>query len=262
MDRSNINAAALRKRVDQLTETMATSFLHIMQSVSVKDNLEESAKDAGEEGAGDNGKEYGQIAEEEAKIKQHTTALIKAVQDTSLFIRELQELWLFGRLDTLQDPADAEASRARAAEIASMVEELAKVKMAAEDFAKEAGDVNKSPQINGHEVAQARPSDPPPPPNDTTDLLGHVEAEDAAKPKKKKKNKHNNRKKNKDKKPVPVSLVPYSSDSDSPATDTSPEEPTPAEVAGTLTSLSQSTQDSYVTARTGQTEEAYFSALE
>jgi hypothetical protein len=37
----------------------------------------------------------------------------------------LQELWLFGGLDTLSNPADEEASRARAVKVAEMVARLA-----------------------------------------------------------------------------------------------------------------------------------------
>jgi len=38
----------------------------------------------------------------------------------------LQELWLFGGLDTLSDPADEEANRTKALAVAEMIEALAK----------------------------------------------------------------------------------------------------------------------------------------
>jgi hypothetical protein len=44
----------------------------------------------------------------------------------STLIRDLQELWLFGGLDTLTDPADKEADKAKALGIAAMIEALAK----------------------------------------------------------------------------------------------------------------------------------------
>lgn len=44
-----------------------------------------------------------------------------------MFIRDLQELWLFGSLDTLTDKADEEADRARAEGIAGLIEKLAKL---------------------------------------------------------------------------------------------------------------------------------------
>ena len=43
-------------------------------------------------------------------------------------IRDLQELWLFGGLDTLTNPADEEANRAKALVVAEMIEALAKHK--------------------------------------------------------------------------------------------------------------------------------------
>lgn len=43
-------------------------------------------------------------------------------------IRELQELWLFGSLDTIADPADEQTNKAKALGIAAMVEALAKTK--------------------------------------------------------------------------------------------------------------------------------------
>lgn len=53
-------------------------------------------------------------------------AQVTAAQNTSVLIRDLQELWLFGSLDTLADPADDAADRAKALEIARLVEELAR----------------------------------------------------------------------------------------------------------------------------------------
>jgi hypothetical protein len=50
---------------------------------------------------------------------------IKTTQDLSTLIRDLQELWLFGGLDTLSDPADAEAARNKALQVAGMIEGLA-----------------------------------------------------------------------------------------------------------------------------------------
>jgi hypothetical protein len=40
----------------------------------------------------------------------------------------LQELWLFGGLDTLSDPADEEANRTKALAVADMIEALARQK--------------------------------------------------------------------------------------------------------------------------------------
>lgn len=45
-----------------------------------------------------------------------------------MLIRDLQELWLFGGLDTLQNPEDEEAQRMKAEEIAGIIEVLAQPK--------------------------------------------------------------------------------------------------------------------------------------
>lgn len=50
---------------------------------------------------------------------------IKTAQELSTFIRDLQELWLFGGLDTLAEKEDEEATRARAVQVAEMIEGLA-----------------------------------------------------------------------------------------------------------------------------------------
>lgn len=56
---------------------------------------------------------------------------VKTTQDLSTLIRDLQELWLFGGLDTLSDPADEEVNRTRAVEVAKLIEVLAKSKPSA-----------------------------------------------------------------------------------------------------------------------------------
>lgn len=53
---------------------------------------------------------------------------IKTTQDIATLIRDLQELWLFGGLDTLQNPADEETQRKKAAEVAGIIEVLAQQK--------------------------------------------------------------------------------------------------------------------------------------
>lgn len=47
-------------------------------------------------------------------------------------IRDLQELWLFGSLDTLVDPGDEQANREKAMEIARKIESLSKINMGEE----------------------------------------------------------------------------------------------------------------------------------
>ena len=55
-----------------------------------------------------------------------TLPQIKNAQDLSTMIRELQELWLFGSLDTLTDPADSAKDKEKALQISQLIETLAK----------------------------------------------------------------------------------------------------------------------------------------
>ncbi|KAJ4369535.1 hypothetical protein N0V86_009371 [Didymella sp. IMI 355093] len=50
------------------------------------------------------------------------------MDDIATLIRDLQELWLFGGLDTLQNTADEETQRKKAEEVAGMIEMLAQQK--------------------------------------------------------------------------------------------------------------------------------------
>lgn len=51
---------------------------------------------------------------------------IKTAQDLSTLIRDLQELWLFGGLDTLSGERDGEEAKKKAVEVAEMMEGLAR----------------------------------------------------------------------------------------------------------------------------------------
>ncbi|CAO2651693.1 Nn.00g042630.m01.CDS01 [Neocucurbitaria sp. VM-36] len=70
--------------------------------------------------------DYATSAHKELVIKEQAAGLIKTAQDISTLIRDLQELWLFGGLDTLSNPADEEANRVKAMAVAEMMEALAK----------------------------------------------------------------------------------------------------------------------------------------
>jgi hypothetical protein len=59
-----------------------------------------------------------------------------------MLIRDLQELWLFGSLDTLTDPADQEADKAKALEIARLIETLAKMPPKAHTRVERSGEHN------------------------------------------------------------------------------------------------------------------------
>ncbi|KAF1847293.1 uncharacterized protein K460DRAFT_279080 [Cucurbitaria berberidis CBS 394.84] len=70
--------------------------------------------------------DYATSAHKELVVKEQAAGLIKTAQDISTLIRDLQELWLFGGLDTLSNPADEEANRTKALAVAEMIEALAK----------------------------------------------------------------------------------------------------------------------------------------
>jgi hypothetical protein len=55
---------------------------------------------------------------------------VRSAEDIATLIRDLQEIWLFGGLDTLTDPVDAQAERDKALSLAAQIEVLARKKMA------------------------------------------------------------------------------------------------------------------------------------
>lgn len=60
-----------------------------------------------------------------------TEVQIKTTQDIATLIRSLQELWLFGGLDTLQNPADEETQRKKAEDVGNTIQVLAQQQPAA-----------------------------------------------------------------------------------------------------------------------------------
>lgn len=61
---------------------------------------------------------------------------IKTAQDISTLIRDLQELWLFGGLDTLKDDTEQEKDRQKAMQVAEMLEQLVKTSPVGNDTKK------------------------------------------------------------------------------------------------------------------------------
>ncbi|KAF1925682.1 uncharacterized protein M421DRAFT_423512 [Didymella exigua CBS 183.55] len=81
--------------------------------------------------------DYATSAARELTIREQTAGLIKTTQDIATLIRDLQELWLFGGLDTLQNPADEETQMKKAEEVAAIIEVLAQQKPAVKAKAEE-----------------------------------------------------------------------------------------------------------------------------
>ncbi|KAF1935341.1 hypothetical protein EJ02DRAFT_460475 [Clathrospora elynae] len=92
------------------------------------------------------GLDYATSAQRELVIREQTAGLIKTAQEISTLVRDLQELWLFGGLDTLSNPADEEANRKKALAVAEMIEGLAKQKPSA---SKENGVATVKEETNG-----------------------------------------------------------------------------------------------------------------
>ncbi|KAF2270307.1 hypothetical protein CC78DRAFT_611957 [Lojkania enalia] len=136
MDPSKSSAVELTKRVDDICNALIGHFHTIVFATKENADADHSA-----------------IAQNELTIVEKTNAMIQSTQDLSSLIRELQELWLFGGLDTLADPSDEETNKAKAQAIAKMIETIAKSKPAPEQNVQN----GESAQASGSEQAPAKP---------------------------------------------------------------------------------------------------------
>ncbi|KAK3214031.1 hypothetical protein GRF29_28g1843495 [Pseudopithomyces chartarum] len=107
MDSKQRNAAALHRRINDLVGEFSNQY-RAMLAIARED------EDA----------DFSQSAQKELAIKEGAVAIITAAQKMTMLIRDLQELWLFGGLDTLADAKDEEVERKKVAEVARMVEGL------------------------------------------------------------------------------------------------------------------------------------------
>ncbi|KAK7181787.1 hypothetical protein DPSP01_012534 [Paraphaeosphaeria sporulosa] len=107
MDPKQRNAHALRNRVNDLMNELLNQYRAILAVAREDENPD-----------------YSQSAQKELAIKEGAVAIVTAAQNMSMFIRDLQELWLFGGLETLADEKDAEVERQKALEVAGLVEGL------------------------------------------------------------------------------------------------------------------------------------------
>ncbi|KAF1829275.1 hypothetical protein BDW02DRAFT_574141 [Decorospora gaudefroyi] len=103
-----------------------TGYLSTMlRAVKLQDEVEHPIDETEDEAAKPT-LDYAVSAQRELVIREQTAGLIKTAQEISTLVRDLQELWLFGGLDTLSDPADEETNRTKALAVAEMIEALAK----------------------------------------------------------------------------------------------------------------------------------------
>ncbi|CAI6334397.1 unnamed protein product [Periconia digitata] len=140
MDPKHRNAAALHKRADDLIRLFLQNYQSILQrigpsSTSITSNNDTNNNNNDEDsskvrqGQGEETQRqtpYSEIAYRELSIKEDTMNIIKAAQSSSTLIRDLQELWLFGSLDTVADPADLIEEREMAIQIADVIAGLAR----------------------------------------------------------------------------------------------------------------------------------------
>ncbi|KAF2477609.1 uncharacterized protein BDR25DRAFT_2443 [Lindgomyces ingoldianus] len=115
MDPTKHNAAALHARVDKICNALIGHFANV--AGAVKEDDPKTKEDPKEN-------DYSSTAQKELTINEEIASFIRAGQDLSVLIRELQEVWLFGGLDTLIH--EAHTDEAKAFRIATLMEELAK----------------------------------------------------------------------------------------------------------------------------------------
>ncbi|KAK7551230.1 mediator complex, subunit Med22 [Phyllosticta citricarpa] len=111
MDVSQRNAAALQERVMKLATALVKRFENIVALAS---------PDA---------KDFNTTASKKFQMEVETAALIRATEDILTLTRQMQELWLFGQLNTVDKDGKAkEISQVEedARAIAAAVEQLAK----------------------------------------------------------------------------------------------------------------------------------------
>jgi hypothetical protein len=65
-----------------------------------------------------------EAAHNELRIKEESAALIRSARDMATLIRDLQELWLSGHLDTLAEPVDEQETKEKALRVAEQIEAL------------------------------------------------------------------------------------------------------------------------------------------
>ncbi|KAF1968441.1 hypothetical protein BU23DRAFT_572343 [Bimuria novae-zelandiae CBS 107.79] len=109
MDTKSRNAAALHKRINDLISDFTNQYRALLAIAREDDDPD-----------------FSQSAQKELAIKEGALAIVTAAQNTTVLVRDLQELWLFGGLDTLKGPRDVEGEREKVAEVAGAVETLVK----------------------------------------------------------------------------------------------------------------------------------------
>ncbi|KAK4502584.1 hypothetical protein PRZ48_006010 [Zasmidium cellare] len=75
----------------------------------------------------------------EYQIKTETSALIRAAEDVQTFIRQLQEMWLFGQLNTIGESKVQQQTDENAKIVADLLKQLTEKQIAGDQAASAAG---------------------------------------------------------------------------------------------------------------------------
>ncbi|KAK1813162.1 hypothetical protein LTR12_012486 [Friedmanniomyces endolithicus] len=117
MDASLRNRPALEARIEKLRDQLVARFHTIVNLAAVS------------------GKDRNNTAITQYHIQTETAALITTAENAQSLIRQLQEMWLFGQLDTLGDSKARQQSDEDARSIALLLKQLAASQQPAVDHA-------------------------------------------------------------------------------------------------------------------------------
>ncbi|CZT14871.1 uncharacterized protein RCC_00809 [Ramularia collo-cygni] len=123
MDASLRNTEALKSRIDYLQNNLARRFENLISLATIQ--------------RGDRA----DSAVTQYSMKTETAGLIRAAEEIQTLIRQMQEMWLFGRLSTLEDSkAKAEVDET-AKEVAELVRKLTEASETPDNVESDAKDV-------------------------------------------------------------------------------------------------------------------------
>ncbi|KAF2163379.1 hypothetical protein M409DRAFT_26415 [Zasmidium cellare ATCC 36951] len=108
-------------RIDKLQEDLVRRFQKLLELSAV------------------NRKDRSVTAVTEYQIKTETSALIKTAEDVQTLIRQLQEMWLFGQLNTLGESKVQQQTDENAKVVADLLKQLTEKQVAGEQAASAAG---------------------------------------------------------------------------------------------------------------------------
>ncbi|KAF2154816.1 hypothetical protein K461DRAFT_275976 [Myriangium duriaei CBS 260.36] len=115
------NTPALLAKIDQLRNSLIKRFENLIELAAI----EKSDRNT--------------TALHEFQSQVETAGLIRATEDVLSLIRQMQELWLYGQLNTLEVSDAQERVDAQAAEVANLLQKLTDLEHGADTEAQVAG---------------------------------------------------------------------------------------------------------------------------